>query len=108
MSNAGKFREQVTFYTPGQVVQDEVGGLVPVSDETSVTLWARIQALPAKEDLIDGKISYRQPYKVTVRFTSGLSSSDRMEWNGLSISITSIRSDERSTEIYLYGYGNNH
>ncbi|MDO7847458.1 phage head closure protein [Hymenobacter sp. M29] len=108
MSAAAKFRERVTFYTPGQTVQDEVGGMVPASAETGVTHWARIQALPAKEDLINGKISYRQPYKVTVRFTSGLSSSDRMEWNGHSISITSIWSDERNTEIYLYGYGDNH
>jgi len=103
MSQAGKFREQVTFYTPGATVSDGAGGRLPAAAETPVTLWARVQALPAKEDLMNGKVSYRQPYKVSIRFTSGISNSNRMEWNGKQLSITSVVSDERSTEIYFYG-----
>ncbi|MET4072980.1 phage head closure protein [Hymenobacter sp. UYCo722] len=107
MSNGAKFRERVTFYTPGATISDGAGGWVATSSETGMTLWARVQVLQAKEDLIDGKISYRQPYKVTIRFISSLSSSDRMAWNDHSISITSIRGDERNTEIYFYGHGDN-
>ncbi|ALW86330.1 hypothetical protein AUC43_15305 [Hymenobacter sedentarius] len=103
MSNAGKYRERVTFYTPGATVSDGAGGQLPAGPETSLTLWARVQALPAKEDLISGKIVPRQPYKVTIRYASSLSNSTRMECNGKHISVTSIVSNERTTEIYLYG-----
>lgn len=102
MSSAGKFRERVTFYVPGATVSDGAGGRLPAAAETSVTLWARVQALQAKEDLVNGKVTYRQPYKVTIRFTSGIDQSNRLEWNGKQLSITSVVTDERSTEIYFY------
>ena len=103
MSKAGQFRERVTFYTPGTAVSDGAGGLLASAAETSVTAWARVQALTAKEDLVNGKVTYRQPYKITIRHTSGMSNTNRIEWNGKQLSITSVVGDERSTEIYFYG-----
>ena len=104
MSYAGQFKERVTFYTPGAMVSNGAGGMKATGPETSVTLWARVQVLPAKEDLINGKVTYRQPYKVTVRATGDMNATKRMAWNGRYLSIVSVTPNERATEIQLVGY----
>ncbi|WBA43169.1 phage head closure protein [Hymenobacter canadensis] len=103
MPAAGKYREQIAIYLPYATLSDGLGGRVLSGVGTSFTVWARVQALPAKEDLIDGKITYRQPFKVSLRYDEQISNTSRIEWNGKRISINSVVVNERKTEMQLLG-----
>lgn len=104
MSRAGKYREQVTFYQPGALTQNVVGDQVE-GPETSFTLWASVESLAAKESLENGRLTYKQPYRIVIRFADSVTNIERVVWNGVTICINSVTQDARRTEKVLLGYG---
>lgn len=106
MSQAGKYREIVTFYQPGPLVQNTSGGFVEGA-ETSFTAWAKVETLAAKENLENGRLTYKQPYKIIIRYVKTVNQIDRVEWNGVKITINSVTHDARRTEKTLLGYATN-
>ncbi|UPL50526.1 phage head closure protein [Hymenobacter sublimis] len=107
MSAAGKFREVITIITPASVTTTDALGTIAVSTATSVTRWAAVEMLPAKEELVDGKVIYHQPYQFTLRYDAAITPMQRLEWKGKKISITSVRFNKNYTEIYLNGIERN-
>ena len=107
MSQAGKLREIITLYTPAAPVADGAGGWLPAAAETSTTAYAQVRQMQAKEDLVNGKITYRQPYRITLRANQvDLTNLSRIEWKEVKLSIVSVTTDERNTETNLIGYAN--
>jgi SPP1 family predicted phage head-tail adaptor len=125
VSAAGKFREQITVYEPQVLVRDSTGGFTPapaggsllssgtfpftlsssIQSPTSITIWAKVEQLTAKETLENGRLTYKQPYKITIRWDSTVDRLDRIEWRGVKIAINSVTQDTRGTEKILFGYG---
>lgn len=76
--------------------------------ESSSTSYAQVQQQAAKEDLVNGKITYRQPYKITVRAGQSLDLTNlvRIEWRGIHLSVVSLVTDERNMQTTLRCYAN--
>jgi SPP1 family predicted phage head-tail adaptor len=108
MSAAATFRERVTIYTPASAVPDGMGGRVPAAPEASLETWASVQQLQAKVFFEEGKMYTKKPYRVTLRYVNAptLQFSNRVEWNGVKISVTSVTTDAKKTLVILYGFGN--
>ena len=81
-----------------------MGGMVKVSADDTVGAWASVKQMAAREDLINGKIVYRHPYRVTLRYDASIKANKRLSWEGLSLNITSVIHDERKTETTLICY----
>jgi hypothetical protein len=125
VSAAGKFREQITLITPTKLVQNSSGGFSPAltgsalgsgtlpfvlgtpTIGTNVTTWGKVEQLAAKEELVNGKLKYKQPYRITIRFTNAVVNVDRITWKGITIAINSVTQDARKTEKILFGYATN-
>lgn len=67
--------------------------------------WARVEQLTAKEVLENNKLTYKQPYRITIRYAGPVTNIERVEWNGVKIYINSVTQDARQTEKILVGYG---
>jgi SPP1 family predicted phage head-tail adaptor len=107
MTNAGTLRDRITIITSGPTVENAFGRK-PAGPDTVMEIWAALQQLQAKTFFEDGKFYSKQPYRITLRYDSapGLTVADRVEWNGLRISIASIVTDPKKTTTTIYGFGN--
>lgn len=81
-----------------------MGGTLKAGPDATVKTWAAVKQLAAREDLINGKIVYRQPYRVTMRYDASVTAAKRLTWNGRSFNISSIQHDARKTETILILY----
>ena len=104
MSAGAKFRERVTLHTPLPAESDGMGGKLKAGPDTTAETNAAVKQLAAREDLINGKIVYRHPYRVTLRYTSSITANQRLTWEGRSLNISSVIHDERKTETTLICY----
>lgn len=104
MSKAAKFRERVTIHTPKPAISDNMGGMLKVGADDTMETNAAVKQLAAREDLINGKIVYRHPYRVTLRYNNFIKAKQRLTWEGLSLNISSVIHDERKTETTLICY----
>ena len=92
-------------YATGSYASASYGAPVATTSNTSVTTWAKVEQLTAKEVLENGKLTYKQPYRITIRYTNTITNVDQVEWKGITIVINSITQDARQTEKILFGYG---
>jgi head-tail adaptor len=103
---AGKYRERVTIYTPALTIETAFGRK-PTGPEASLETWAAVQQLQAKTFFEDGKLYFKQPYRITLRYVNApdLQFANRVEWDGKRISVASITTDAKKTVTTIYGYG---
>jgi hypothetical protein len=108
MAQAVAFREWVTIYTPGETEDDGIGGRLAAEPDTSFETWADVKQYEAQRVLdFDGKFPIKQKYRFIIRYINApnVQFIDRVEWNGTSITISSVVIDPRKTTITLHGYG---
>lgn len=125
MSQAGKYREQIELIAPAPLVQDATGGFCPapmggsllgsgtfpfvLGGVTTIAVssltWAKVETLSANEVLENGKLTYKQPYRITIRWTEAVTNTYAVVWRGKTIAINSVVEDVRWTEKVLIGYG---
>lgn len=92
----------------GMIGGSVLGGTLPSpSIPYVVTTWGKVEQLAAKEELVNGKLKYKQPYRITIRYTNEVSNVDKVTWKGVTIAINSITQDARRTEKILFGYATN-
>jgi len=96
-------RERITVYLPRPTVTDEFGDQVPSASEDSMELWAKVEAQVGKETEANGKVTYSQPYKITIRYNDQITNAGRLTWRQVGIAINSVVADVRNTEMYLRG-----
>jgi SPP1 family predicted phage head-tail adaptor len=122
MSAAGKFRERIKVYTPAANVPDGMGGFLVASTsafpitfpmtfgdeepEPEIELWADVKVMQAKDVLVNGHIVNKQPFKITIRYTPNVNATCAINWNELDLSINSVVTDARKTEMILTCYAN--
>jgi SPP1 family predicted phage head-tail adaptor len=85
---AGKYRYRIII----QEMRDEPNGLgevVPVPHDR-LPVWARVEALMAREYLAADRTKSSVSYKVTMRSLAWLTTKHRLLWNGRILNIQSV------------------
>jgi head-tail adaptor len=103
VSQAGKYREQISIKKPLTATTDELGGSGSTSYLEWLT-WAKMELLPAKENSVNAKVTYGQPYKITVRYQEEIDHTILVVWQEKELTISSVVVDQKKTEMYLYGF----
>lgn len=106
MAQAASFRERVTIYTSGATVENAFGRK-PAGLETSLETWAAVQQLQAKVYFEDGKTEIKRPFKVIIRYVNDptVQYTNRVEWNGIKLTVQSVVTDAKKTTTTLYCFG---
>lgn len=86
--NPGSMRERVTIETPERTTND-LGESVLSWKEVRRT-WASIEGVSSKEVLMNAHQETTISHRVRMRYQSGLTSNDRLDWNGRKLEIVSL------------------
>jgi SPP1 family predicted phage head-tail adaptor len=108
MAQAAAFREWVTIFSPAPSVDDGLGGRVTAGPAPTLETWASVQQLQAKVFFENGKTYIKQPYRITIRYVNDptVEFTNRVEWNGVRITVASVVTDAKKTVTTIYGFGN--
>lgn len=70
MIDAGELNSRVHLQRRGAAVRDSHGNAQPAAFETVSTVWAKLAPKLGGEGVVAGRLQGRQPYVVTVRYSS--------------------------------------
>ena len=89
---AGSLKKRITIQRPS-VVQDDLGGNT-VTLATLGTYWARVSRLGGSRGLEFEKVNHSRPFNVTIRANIDVLEDDLIIYNGQTLTIQSIETDE--------------
>ncbi len=91
--NAGQLNQRVALTWDGPAVSDGEGGSYP-GEETSLTVWARVETLTTREVLENGQVLNGQILRVTIRPIESQPMPDRVRWKDKTLNPTGMVPDE--------------
>lgn len=100
-TDAGALRERLTIERA--VIADDGGFGVSHSWSTLATVWGEVLPMAGREILLNQALQGLQAYRIKIRFYSGLTVKDRINWRGVLLNIRSLADvdgDRKFTTVY--------
>ena len=88
MIDPGKLRERVTIQVASGVT-NSIGELVMTWSD-SETVWASVDGVSAREQLLSGQSQVAISHRVRMRYLPGLTQSNRLSWQSRTLEIVSL------------------
>ena len=98
--SAGHLRHRITIQTGGRT-GDGRGG-VTKAWTTHAAVWARVQPVSAREAFAAGQLQGAITHRITLRFTSGVTTAMRVSWGSRVLRVIGVRNpgeDDRLLEL---------